>query len=59
MSHTDPSEERRLQYLARAEEALTKAEETKDDSVREWWLNVAKAWEYLADKPDVPGRSAR
>lgn len=59
MSHVDPAEERRLQYLARAEAALTKAEEAQDDSIREWWLSVARVWEYLANKPGVPGRSTR
>jgi len=51
MSYDDPSEERRLNYLSRAEEALAKAEESKDSAIREWWFGVAKAWQYLADAP--------
>jgi hypothetical protein len=47
MSYDDPAD--RLQYLARAEEARTKAEETEDSTVRAWWENAADAWQYLAD----------
>ncbi|HSC18249.1 MAG TPA: hypothetical protein VLC74_04980 [Rhizomicrobium sp.] len=48
MSYENPAEERRLQFLVRAEQARTKAEETDDPAIREWWSNVADAWDYLA-----------
>ena len=51
MSREEPAEERRLQYLARAEEARLKAREALDPAIREWWLNAAQAWEYLAERP--------
>jgi len=50
MSREDPAEERRLQYMARAEEARLKAEETEEPAIRNWWLSAAAAWEYLAER---------
>jgi len=49
----NPAEERRLQFLARAQEARLKADETGDPAIRDWWSSVADAWDYLADGPQL------
>ena len=53
MAYSSPVEERRLQYLARAEEAREKAEQTAHPEIRGWWTNAAEAWEYLAAHPET------
>lgn len=50
MSFENPAEERRLQHLARAEQARTKAEDASDPAIREWWMSVTDAWDYLAGR---------
>jgi hypothetical protein len=58
MSDENPAEERCLQYLARADEARLRANETEDAAIRDWWVSAAEAWEYLARRPDY-GKSGR
>jgi hypothetical protein len=54
MAHVDPSEERHLQYAARAEEARLKAELTNDPVIRAWWEQVEKAWRFIAAQAPMP-----
>jgi hypothetical protein len=61
MSHEDPVEERRLQYLARAEEARIKAQQAEDHAIREWWLSAARLggiWRSDPACPQAPSSAA-
>jgi hypothetical protein len=46
-----PTERLRLEYFTRAEEARIRGAEATDPKIRDWWVNAADAWEYLADHP--------
>lgn len=46
-----PTERLRLEYFTRAEEARIRSAEATDPKIRDWWVNAADAWEYLADHP--------
>ena len=59
MGQDDPREERRLQYVARAQEARVKAEESTDTAIHDWWLSAAAAWQYLVGAPNARGDSER
>jgi hypothetical protein len=54
MAHDCPSEERHLQYIARAEEARIKAELANDPIIRAWWEQVEKAWRFVAAQAPPP-----
>lgn len=50
MAYDSPSEERYLQFVARAEEARLKAEAATDPVVRAWWRQAQEAWLFLAEQ---------
>ena len=58
MAH-DSREDRRLQHLAHAMSAQAKAEEATDTNIRDWWANVAEAWQRLADPPKIGNEDTR
>jgi len=45
----DPREKRKAEFLAKAMEAEQKADEAKDQSLRDKWLAVAASYRALAN----------
>jgi hypothetical protein len=50
-SPSDFIAERLAFYRAKAREAEEKAASAESPDVRKTWLDVAKAWKFLADQP--------
>jgi hypothetical protein len=48
MALNPPSEERYLQFMARAEEARLKADAATEPVIRAWWEQAESAWRFLA-----------